>query len=241
MRGVFQMNENILKWIHDGNITIPHALLTHYQQLNINEEELVLLLHVISFLEKGNAFPTPSDISSRMTVTSTQCSNLLRRLMQKGLLALEKGTTDTGILYERYSIEPLWNQLINQFLLNESNQNKQDQQRTEMDLYTIFEQEFGRPLSPYECETLTLWLDDDRHEPIIIKAALREAVISGKLNFRYIDRILFEWKKNGIKTIEQAKSYGNKFRQYQNQQAKGSTGDKPTNPKAVPFYNWLEQ
>jgi len=80
--------------------------------------------------------------------------------------------------------------------------------------------------------------DDDHHDAIIIKSALREAVISGKLNFRYIDRILFEWKKNGIKTIEQAKSHGRKFRQHQK--------SKPKEPDAnrqdpLPFYNWLEQ
>lgn len=31
-------------------------------------------------------------------------------------------------------------------------------------------------------------------------------------NFRYIDRILFEWKKNGIKTVDQAQNQGRKFR-----------------------------
>jgi len=113
-------------------------------------------------------------------------------------------------------------------------------QKEETDLYTTFEREFGRPLSPFECESLAMWMDDDHHDPIIIKAALREAVISGKLNFRYIDRILFEWKKNGIKTIEQAKSYGRKFRQHQNAQKTGKEEPKVSaNP--VPFYNWLEQ
>ncbi len=56
-----------------------------------------------------------------------------------------------------------------------------------------------------------MWMDQDEHDPTIIKAALREAVLSGKLNFRYIDRILFEWKKNGIKTIEQAQQHAKSF------------------------------
>lgn len=235
------MKENILKWVQEGQISFPSVLLTHYKQMNINEEELVLLLHVMAFIEKGNAFPTPTEISARMTVSSTKCSDLLRRLIQKGLITIEEEYSESGIRYEKYSIEPLWSKLINQFLMSENKQQTQNQEKMEMDLYTIFEQEFGRPLSPFECETLTLWLDDDRHEPIIIKAALREAVISGKLNFRYIDRILFEWKKNGIKTIEQAKSYGNKFRQYQNHQQKGQAGEQTTRSEAVPFYNWLEQ
>ena len=82
----------------------------------------------------------------------------------------------------------------------------------------MFEKEFGRALSPFECETLAMWIDQDHHDPIIIKAALRESVMSGKLNFRYIDRILFEWKKNGIQTIDQARKHSQKFRQ--NQQPK---------------------
>lgn len=234
------MNENILKWVEEGNISIPTALLTNYKQMGINEEELVLLLHVISFLEKGNDFPTPTEISSRMTVSSTKCSDILRKLIQKGFITIEEGYSENGIRFEKYSIKPLWERLIQEFLLSQKQDKKEQQQKHEMDLYSIFEQEFGRPLSPFECESLAMWLDDDRHEPLIIKAALREAVISGKLNFRYIDRILFEWKKNGIKTIEQAKSYGNKFRQYQNQQHKTSTAEPTTRPEAVPFYNWLE-
>lgn len=234
------MNENILKWVQEGNISIPTALLTHYKQMGLNEEELVLLLHVFSFLEKGNDFPTPTEISSRMTVSSTRCSDILRKLIQKGFINIEEGYSENGIRFEKYCIKPLWEKLIHEFLLNEKDEKKEQQQKNEMDLYSIFEQEFGRPLSPFECESLAMWLDDDRHEPLIIKAALREAVISGKLNFRYIDRILFEWKKNGIKTIEQAKSYGNKFRQYQNQQHKVSAAEQITRSEAVPFYNWLE-
>ena len=45
------------------------------------------------------------------------------------------------------------------------------------------EEEFGRPLSPLECETLAIWQDQDQHDAILIKHALKEAVLSGKLSF----------------------------------------------------------
>lgn len=228
-----------MKWIEEGHITIPRALLTHYKQLNINEEELVLLLQVQSFVEKGKDFPTPAEISSRMTISISECAEILGKLTQKGLIGIEEGQSAEGIRFEKYSLQPLWEKLINLFLIQQKQEKKEDAQKRELDLYSVFEQEFGRPLSPFECESLSLWIDDDRHEPTIIKAALREAVISGKLNFRYIDRILFEWKKNGIKTIEQAKSYGNKFRKYQ--QTKGKMERQEPRKEAVPFYNWLEQ
>jgi DNA replication protein len=116
--------------------------------------------------------------------------------------------------------------------------NEMNKKAEETDLYTCFEKEFGRPLSPFECETLGMWMDDDHHDPVIIKAGLKEAVMSGKLNFRYIDRILFEWKKNGINTIEQAKNQGRKFRQKQS--LKPNVKDESQH-SSVPFYNWLEQ
>lgn len=113
---------------------------------------------------------------------------------------------------ESYSLQPLWEKILH-FLMNESIEEEQKEiKQLQVNLYTVFEKEFGRPLSPFECETLGMWEDQDQHHPNLIQAALREAVMSGKLNFRYIDRILFEWKKNGIKTVDQAQNQGRKFR-----------------------------
>lgn len=232
------MNENILSWVEEGQITVPALLFSEYRNLNLSEVELVLLLNILTFLEKGNEFPTPEELSARMTISITECHEMLRRLIQRGFLEIIDNYSKEGIRFESYSIKPLWDKLINQFLNNSRLNQEQSKKADETDLYTCFEQEFGRPLSPFECESLAMWMDDDHHDPVIIKAALREAVMSGKLNFRYIDRILFEWKKNGIKTIEQAKNQGRKFRQKQVQKL-GSKDD--SNQPAIPFYNWLEQ
>lgn len=105
-------------------------------------------------------------------------------------------------------------------------------------LYKRFEEEFCRPLSPIEAETLSMWIDQDHHSPELITAALREAVVSGKLNFRYIDRILFEWKRNGIQTIEQARVHGEKFRKYNKQPRQEA---KPIKADAYPSFSWLDQ
>jgi len=226
----------LLKWYKEGQVSIPTALLSHYKKMKINEYELVLLLRLISHIDKGNEFPTPVELASSMTISASDCSDLLRKLIQKGLIEIIDGSTNDGIRFEKYSLDPLWEKLIDHFLLDDKQKEAEMNKQEEMNLYTCFEQEFGRPLSPFECESLSMWLDDDHHDPIIIKSALREAVISGKLNFRYIDRILFDWKKNGIKTIEQAKSYGRKVRQHQKQRPKEEIASK----ESLPFYNWLE-
>ncbi|NHM29157.1 DnaD domain-containing protein [Neobacillus terrae] len=233
------MKTSLFSWIEEGNITIPSVLLSQYKNMKLNEIELVLLLNMIAFIEKGNEFPTPEELSSRMTITETDCTDMLRRLIQKGYIIIRDEFTPEGIRYEKYSLKPLWERLADHFLANQKSEQATDKRTDEMDLYTCFEKEFGRPLSPFECESLAMWMDDDLHEPVIIKAALREAVMSGKLNFRYIDRILFEWKKNGIKTIEQARNQGRKFRQKQLQGRNNQDEYQKSSP--IPLYNWLEQ
>ena len=102
----------------------------------------------------------------------------------------------------------------------------------------LFEQEFGRFLSPMECESITMWLDDDGHSVEIIRAALKEAVLAEKLSLRYIDRILFEWKKKNVKTLSDVERHAKSFRTVGIRPAQQ---DKTAKVKRVPFYNWLEE
>ncbi|MCZ0754484.1 DnaD domain-containing protein [Anoxybacillus sp. J5B_2022] len=224
------------EWLAQGSIAIPKLLLHHYKGLGLTEVEFMLLLHLHSFLEEGIAFPTPMELAERMTLTPAQCMETLRKLLQRGFVSIEEQMDERAVRIEKYSLKPLWEKLVYYLLIQSANEKRAGRQEEEQSLYTMFEQEFGRPLSPFECETLTMWMDQDEHDPAIIKAALREAVLSGKLNFRYIDRILFEWKKNGVRTIEQAKDYGKKFRKHQPKQPSSQTEHKQT----VTFYNWLE-
>ncbi|RXZ80251.1 DnaD domain protein [Paenibacillaceae bacterium] len=80
------------------------------------------------------------------------------------------------------------------------------------DLFSLFEQEFGRPLSPMEFESIGAWIDQDGYADELIRFALKEAVFAGKLHFRYIDRILLEWSRNRITNIDEARSHTQKFR-----------------------------
>jgi DNA replication protein len=237
MRGVQNMIKDYLHaWLKEGTLTIPHFLLTHYKMMGLNETELVLILQLQNFIEKGTPFPTPSQLAERMTFQESECLFLIQRLIQKGFIEIKEENSQV-VGNEKYSLEPLYEKMLSHFLLTQKKEEVKEAKEAGESLYTVFEQEFGRPLSPFECETLAMWMDD-HHEPEIIKAALREAVISGKLNFRYVDRILFEWKKNGIKTEEQAREQTQKFRAHQMRNRK----KEPTTPvKEVPFYNWLEQ
>lgn len=222
--------ELLEKWFNEGAISIPNLLLQHYKQIDMNEIECMLIIQIYSFISKGIHFPTPDQLSERMTLSSEDCMQLVRTLIQKDVLLIEEHKEPYS---ESYSLSPLWKKL-SAFIVN--NEKKIEATIAEENLYTLFENEFARPLSPIECETLAMWIDEDKHSTELIKAALKESVLSGKLNFRYIDRILFEWKKNGIKTVEEAHTYGERFRrqpQRQNQEKEVKSNI------SYPFYNWL--
>lgn len=226
----------ILKLMIDGNVNIPSLLIEHYHSIGLNEQECMLLIEVHSFIIRGDHFPTFDTLANRMTLDETSCADMLRSLVQHGFLSIVQ-KTDHDIYSESYSLQPLWEKLLRFAYRNEASS---VQQGNEDALYTLFENEFGRPLSPIECETLAMWTDEDRNSPALVKAALREAVVSGKLNFRYIDRILFEWKKNGIKTLEQAKEHGDKIRRRQPSSRTARSNDPDPAPKK-PAYDWLDK
>lgn len=223
--------------LSEGSLSVPGTILKHYRDLGLSEEELVLILQVQFFSQQGIHFPTPDELSDRMSFSASDCSMMLRRLIQRGILEI-KEYKEQEILYEQYSLIPLWEKL---FTFLSSPSRKETEKQEEENLYPVFEQEFGRPLSPFESETLIIWMDQDHHDPSIVKAALREAVISGKLNFRYIDRILFEWKKNGIRTLEQAMNHSKRFRQNQNRTKPAEKEQTESYQRKIPFYNWLEK
>ncbi|WP_338749610.1 DnaD domain-containing protein [Bacillus sp. FJAT-52991] len=228
-----EQKELVMQWMDEGMVSVPQVLLMNYRKLNVSEVELVLLLQIFAFKQKGHHFPTFEELANQMTISASDCAVLIKKLMQQQLITIEQGDS-TG--YESYSLKPLWKKLAESMLQQSRQSALQQAMSEEQDLYSLFEQEFGRPLSPLECETLAIWIDQDHHDSVIIKAALREAVISGKMNFRYIDRILFEWKKQGIETLEQARDYGQRFRKQQS-----SPEQVQRSKKAVHFYNWLEQ
>jgi len=92
-----------------------------------------------------------------------------------------------------------------------------------------FEKEFGRPLSPMEIEQVGLWLEEHRGKTEFILEALKRAVMRGKHNFKYIDSILLEWKKNNLCTVGAIMEYEENFRQRQVKRGNGFKGE--TEPK----------
>lgn len=208
-------------------LPIPAKLLTSYKSFGLNEQELVVILQIYRFLQSQNEFPTPAELANYVTISEQQCLEILKKLIQKNLLTIEERNNEYDQFSEAYNINLLWERLFDN--------NEEEKEENLGTIFVLFEQEFGRPLSPFEIETINTWLDVDMIKPQLIKAGLREAVLMGKLNFKYIDRILREWQRKGIQTVEQARDASRSFHKTQTKKEYKSK-DRDTSI----YYNWLE-
>ena len=74
-------------------------------------------------------------------------------------------------------------------------------------IYDYLENIFGRSLYEPEYEIVETWEDND-----LSKYAINQAVLNGAFNIKYIDKILFSYKKNNITTVQQAQMEEENFR-----------------------------
>lgn len=228
------MDQRKIQQLMFEQTNIPSKLLTDYTRLGLNEEDLAVVLQIHFFLQKKIEFPTPKQIAEHLTLSEKECAAILRKLIQKQLLTIEQLQSEENILSEAYSLIPLFEKLYESKDFSVTEEKDEDEGK----IFILFEQEFGRPLSPFEIEMVSNWLDLDHFKPELIKAALREAVLMGKLNFTYIDRILRNWKQKGIQTVEDARESSRKFRDYQAKNA--AENNQETESDSSLYFNWLE-
>lgn len=226
-------------WTQQRHVTVPQLFFQYYKELNVADDEAIIILHLLSYFEEGIEFPTPQDLASRTSFMPNDISMKMQRLMQKGLLEMTQGIDVNGKISEKLSLFPLWERTMQ--LLDQKAQMQTDSatKNEEGEIFSLFEQEFGRLLSPMELETIGMWLDNDGHSPAIIKAALKEAVVAGKVSLRYIDRILFEWKKKNITSVKQIEQHAEQFRTRATQPVQPVSQQQPTTSGM--FYNWLDE
>ncbi|WP_028549341.1 DnaD domain-containing protein [Paenibacillus sp. UNC451MF] len=198
----------------EGSVGVPYLLLKHYHQWKLSEVEVMLMIHVMAFMEKERKdFPTLEELQARMTVPGEKVIAALQKLLKEGLLSIDDSVDPvSGIQFEKYNFNPLLERLASCWYEEMQKSKKSSEPVVRKDIFSIFEKEFGRPLTPMELESITGWLDKDSYPEELILAGLKEAVFAGKVHFRYIDRILLEWSRNRITTVEQAKEHSQKFR-----------------------------
>lgn len=194
------MLEKISSLIENSSLTFPRILLTNYQKLGLNEKDLIFLIYIIN--EKNLSF-NPEKISKDLNLKFEECLTLISDLTNKDLIEI-KMVKENNIHKEYLSLDKLYKKIAFLLVNNETKEAKNT------DAYTLFESEFGRTLSSNETMIISRMLDENGEE--LLKCALNEAIYNGVRNLRYIDTILAEWNKKGIKTKEDVEKEKTEFK-----------------------------
>ena len=187
------MDKNILNLLQDKPIIAPRLLFNNYRRLNITEEELIVIMLIISL---GNKIEYNPDIFvQELNFDRRTVMRVINSLKEKNILDLEM-VRSGRVTSEYISLSLLYDKLVNIVI-----DKKDNSAIVDSSIFSIFENELGRTLSPMEYEHIKEWVVTYKNEELI-KSALKEAVMNGVSNFRYIDTILNEWMKKGYKNKE---------------------------------------
>lgn len=190
------MNKSLCKVFSEGNISIPIYFIKNYKKFNLGLDEFLFLMYLYNLGD--NVLFNPGEFSDKLNVNLTEIMNYVGSLTDKGLIRVDVIKNDKGYMEEMIILDDFYNKL-SLVIMDDVNESKSNSSKS--DVFEIIEKEFGRTLSPIEIEIIRTWLDNNFSEDLI-KEALKEATFNGVSNLRYIDKILYEWAKSGINTVE---------------------------------------
>ena len=216
------MNEVILSILKETPLTIPKVIFKYYKKLNITEEELLVLICLINKGKKS--VYNPNIFSTELDMDKYKAMQILNDLTEKNIISIKLETNNIGKKEEYIYIDLLYNKIYS-LLLDE---NPNEEIETTKDIYLKLETELGRTITPLEVELINEWLRDGVTEEII-EEALKEAVYNNVRSFKYIDRIIYNWREKGIKTKKDIIKEKKNFRKTQAMK------------EPIYDYNWLEE
>lgn len=184
-----KMMEKVINLIKEKTMVVPYVLFSNYKKLNIKDEELILIIYL---LNDSNKVYNPKKISEVLNIETGKVLEMVNELTIKDVLSITV-KIENKIHVEYLSLDNLYKKLA--FLIV----NDKEVETVNTNIYDNFEKEMGRPLSPIEYELISGWQVNKVSDELIL-LALKEAVYNGAVSLRYIDRILYDWTKKGIKT-----------------------------------------
>ena len=183
--------------LKSGHLVVPFVFLKNYKKFELTMEEFIFLMY---FYHLGERFLlNPELYCNDLGLELPVVMNYISVLTDKGFIQVDVLKNEKGVIEEYVTLEPFF-QKMELIFMDEAIQNKE-----ESNIFEVIEKEFGRTISPMEYEIIKAWLDNNMSEDII-KEAVREATFNGVSNLRYIDKILFEWNKKGITTVQEVEA-----------------------------------
>lgn len=189
-------SSKLIEIFKQGNMVIPLYLLQHFKDLKLKLEEFIFLMYLYNL---GDNFVfDPTKFGNDLNMSLVEVMSFIEALTDKKFIRVESKKNDKGIMEEFIIMDDFYSKLT---MITIDEVNKETNDASKSDIFEVIQKEFGRTISPIEYEIIKAWIESGINENVI-KEAVKEATFNGVSNLRYIDKILYEWGKLGVKTVE---------------------------------------
>ncbi|MTB59246.1 DnaD domain-containing protein [Streptococcus uberis] len=186
-----------------GNLVYPSALLFHFKDIFTNTDDF--LVWQFFYLQNTTRMDdlAPSQIATALGKSVADVNRSISSLTSQELLDIK--TIKVGDEIETIIDASPVLEKLDQLVTKSKDQpvHDEDQGNQFKQIVSEFERELGRFLSPFELEDLEKTVKEDKTDIDLIREALKEAVFNGKTNWKYIQAILRNWRKEGITNLYQ--------------------------------------
>ncbi len=177
-------------------------LINYYKNLYLQESEVMVILMIDLCLQRNISFVSPDMLSLKMNYSTQEIDKIYASLSSRGYVS---NKTENNKLIT--SLDGIKEVLMSQFFMENSKKSQLNNEEID-NIYSLFENEFGRALTPFEIDTIRDWIDTG-YSLDLVKSALGEAIRNKVRSIRYVDKVLLnyrqqeEMKKEGNTTISE--------------------------------------
>ena len=179
------------KWYQENYVNRRDWILENLEYLKITPLELEVIL-LIDYFNSNHQLVSPEVLAEKTNLDITTIDDVFNSLESKNYLEFK--VSNKGVIF---SLDKLFEIKIGK-----------EEVVFNVELFNLFEEEFGKPLSKNDMEKLNQLRK--KYTTKLIIYALREASLHNKLTMQYITAILREWDKNGenVSKLENRINYG---------------------------------
>ena len=209
------MNELVFNTLKEKDFIIKSYLLKVAISLNLDLNDFILLVYLTNQEEPSLNI---ENIKKYTHLSEDAIMESYTKLLAINLIEVTMKKDGNGLVREVINLDNIIKNIT-------SDITREHKQSEKTNLFSLFEREFVRPLSPMEYEIINEWIRSGISEELISEA-LKEAIFNGVKSLRYIDKILISWKDKGYKSASDVRSSFKKE-------------DENSNTELF-SYNWLE-
>ena len=197
------MKDKLINVLKTRMIYYPLYLYRYRIELDLSDSNFIFLTYLMNF---GDKFSFDVEkFSKDLNIEPEEVFERIESLRKNKFIEISTIEKEKKLKEEEITLLPLYKK-ISDIIISE-----EDDKENEEELLTDIEKSFGRTLSPIEVDFIMNWNKKGYSNEIIL-SAIKETILNGANNLKYADKILFEWNKKGIKTVDDVEKDKLEFR-----------------------------